>query len=460
MRTAPPTHEGVAYRADTPPDRGVASAPAPWPARAHARLAVAALAASSALGAFDRAIITLVGEPLRRDLGITDAQFGMVAGAAFALPLAFLAVPLGRLADRRSRKAILACGVAVWSFMTAACGAVKSLGALLVARAGVGVGEASLPPTALPILADYFPVERRSRATSLYYLGTHLGQAAAYALGGVLLARLATLEPMIVPVVGRVFGWQLLFPIAGLLGLLVLALVLAMKEPPRRELMMTSGEAVFRPSEVASYLRHRARAFAAVLLAPTLVAIGFYSLIVFLPTLLQRVHGWPVDRAGAMLAAVGLPATVVGTLLAGVLADRVTGRGTPGGHARLLAFAILGAAPFCIAVPLAATGNLAIAALAAGLLFFSFGFALPTMAIQVVAPNRMRGQLVGLYIMSTGLLGYGLGPAVTGMLSDLFGSLPRSLAVMLALTYPTAGLITLWSLPAYTRVAAEADARR
>ncbi len=432
-----------------------------WPPRAHARFAVFALGAAFALASFDRAIITLVGEPLRRDLGITDGQFGILAGLAFAVPLALLGVPAGRLADRMARKVVLLGGLTVWSAMTGLCGAVKSLGALLAARVGVGAGEAAISPTAVPIIADYFAPGQRSRAIAVYFLGTHLGQASALILGGALLFRLDRLAPRQLQVIGMVYGWQLLFPIAAAAGLVVAALLFAMREPPRRELMRAGAQARGLPlREVAAFVRKRAGAFSVILLAPTLLSIGFHALLVFLPTLFQRAHGLPVDRAGAMIGAVGLPAAIGGTLLAGVLGDRVMQRTARGGHALLLAWAILLAVPFCIAVPLAPSGGLAVAALGGGLIFYSISLTVPSTAIQVIAPNQMRGQLVGALSMFVNMVGYGLGPVLVGFLSDRLSDLPLALAILVGVTYPLAALVAFSGVPAYDRVAREAAAAR
>lgn len=425
-----------------------------WPRATQGWMAVLAVTAASALASFDRAIITLAGGPLRRDWGVTDAEFGVLSGFAFAIPMALLAIPVGRLADRVSRKLVLFCGVAVWSLMTGLSGIAGSLGALLVARVGVGAGEAVMSPTAVPILADYFPPERRSRATSVYFLGTHFGQAAAFVVGGALLFRLDRLPPRTLPFVGMVHGWQLLFPIAGAAGVIVLALAALMREPARRELMRSAERNEGWTTRAAlEYVRARAGAFAVLLGVPALLAIGFTPLLVFLPTLLQRSHGLSVDRAGALIGAVGLPMAIVGTLLAGVLGDRVIRRATRGGHARLLAWATALAAPFMVAVPLAANGNLAVAALAAGLIFHSIGLAVPAMAVQSIAPNQMRGQLVGAIAMLTGVLGWGIGPALAGWVSDTVGSLPLALALVLGVAYPSAALIAFSGLGAYDRAA-------
>jgi MFS family permease len=404
---------------------------------------VVALASASALGSFDRAIITVAGPQLRRDLGMTDTQFALLSGLSFALPLALVGMLAGRLADHTSRKRLLLGGVTLWSAMTVACGLTRSLGALFVARIGVGVGEAALAPAAMSMLADAFPPDRRARPVSAYFVGVHVGQGLAFALGGPVLQQLDAR--------GR---WQLIFPFAGVLGLVVVALLAFVREPERRErLRSEAGERPLRIAEVAGYVRSRAAAFAVVLLAPPLVAAGFSALVVFLPMLLQRAHQWPIDRAGVALGAVGLPAAIVGSLLAGVLGRRAA---PAGGHARLLAWAIGLSAPCCIAIPLMPTGGLAVGVLGLALLFYSMCLALPPMAIQAIAPNQMRGQLVGTLHLLTGLLGFGVGPVLVGSLSDTMGSLPTALAIVLGATYPLAAVVAFVCVGAYERVAREA----
>jgi MFS family permease len=414
-----------------------------WPGRREAHIAVAALASASALASFDRAIITVAGSQLRRDLGLTDTQFALLSGLSFAVPLALVGLLAGRLADHASRKRLLVGGVALWSVMTAACGATRSLAALFLARIGVGAGEATLAPAAMSMLADVFPPDRRARPVSVYFVGAHAGQGLAFALGGAILQRLDTR--------GR---WQMIFPLAGVLGLMVLGLLALVREPERRERLQSgTGDRPLPVAAVTAFVRRRAAAFALVFVAPPLLAVGFSALVVFLPMLLQRAHRWPIDRAGVALGAVGLPVAICGSLLAGALGRRVA---RVGGHARLLAWAIALAAPCCIAVPLMPSGGLAVGALGVGLLFYSMCLALPPMAIQAIAPNQMRGQLVGSLHLLTGLLGFGVGPVLVGSISDTIGSLPTALAVVLGATYPLAAVVAFSCISAYERAACEA----
>ena len=123
----------------------------------------------------DRQILTLLVHPIKRDLQLSDSEVSLLGGLSFAIFYTLLGFPIARMADQRSRRAIIAWGIGIWSFMTAACGAARNFGQLLLARVGVGVGEAALSPPAYSLIADYFPRERLGTAISLYTMGTYLG---------------------------------------------------------------------------------------------------------------------------------------------------------------------------------------------------------------------------------------------------------------------------------------------
>lgn len=183
----------------------------------------------------DRQILALMIGPIRRDFGISDTQVSLLIGLAFALFYTFLGIPIARLADRHSRRAIIAVGVLVWCLMTAACGVSHNYGQLFLARVGVGVGEAALGPSALSMISDYFPQESRGRAISFYTMGISLGSALAMIVGGQLVANALHAQPVTVPVFGQLFGWQPIFFIVGLPGVVLALIMLTVAEPERRE---------------------------------------------------------------------------------------------------------------------------------------------------------------------------------------------------------------------------------
>ena len=171
----------------------------------------------NALNFFDRQIIGAVGEPIRKEFGLNDSALGLL-NTAFTLLYAFVGLPLGRLADKVGRKWILSIGVFFWSLFTAASGLAQSFWQIFAFRLGVGVGEASCAPAASSLIGDYFPAERRAKATSIFMLGLPVGLALSFAVSGA---------------VARNYGWRTAFLVAGLPGLLCVILALFIREPKR-----------------------------------------------------------------------------------------------------------------------------------------------------------------------------------------------------------------------------------
>ncbi|MDE3054931.1 MAG: MFS transporter, partial [Gemmatimonadota bacterium] len=187
----------------------------------YAWYVVGVLTLANVGGFVDRLILSLLVVPIRRDLGISDTQMSLLMGLAFSVFYTVLGLPIGWLADRANRKAIMGWGVAVWSVMTAACGVAGTFGRLLATRIGVGVGEATLAPTATSFLADYFPPQRLGTAMSVYSMGVFLGSGLAYVIGGAVVAFLDAKGRVILPLVGAVHPWQTAFFVVGVPGLVV-----------------------------------------------------------------------------------------------------------------------------------------------------------------------------------------------------------------------------------------------
>ena len=147
----------------------------PYPAPAYAWYVVIVLFIAYTISFIDRQIMSLLIEPIKRDLAISDTQISLLHGFAFAIFYTVLGIPLGRLADRKNRCFIISAGIFVWSLMAGACGLAKSFWFLFMARIGVGVGEASLSPAAYSMISDYFPKEKRGIAISLNSMGVFFG---------------------------------------------------------------------------------------------------------------------------------------------------------------------------------------------------------------------------------------------------------------------------------------------
>ena len=214
--------------ADQPQD--VAAYPSPL----KARLALGLLTLAYVLSFIDRQILSLLVEPMKRDLALTDVQVSLLQGLAFASIYCVAGLPLGSAADQFSRRNIIIVGVAFWSVMTSFCGVVRSYTALLLCRAGVGVGEATLSPSAYSMLSDYFPARRLPAAMSFYNLGPAVGSGLAYMLGGVVLAVAGSAQSVSIWFLHNLRPWQVTFLVVGALGSIVILLLLLIDEPPRR----------------------------------------------------------------------------------------------------------------------------------------------------------------------------------------------------------------------------------
>jgi MFS family permease len=384
----------------------------------------------------DRQILGLLVGPIRRDLGISDAQMGVLYGLAFALCYTLLGIPLGRAADRMSRRVIIALGIAVWSLMTALGGLARTYDQLLLARFGVAVGEAALAAPALSLIADYFVPDRRATALSVYALGIYLGAGLANLVGGALLARFDATTAVAWPLLGQMRPWQQVFIVVGLPGLVVALLMATVREPVRRE----TGQREERPftvAEVAEYLGANARTFFCHSMGYALFALVNFATAAWLPTHLIRSYGWSAAQAGITLGTLTSTIGVLGVVVGGRVADALLARGHTDAKLRVGIMAALGNLVCGAIYTLAPNAVISVAALVPYNFFASFAFGAATAAVQEVTPNRMRAQVGALYLSVVTLVGLGLGPSVVGILtSTVYG---RDTAVRSSLFWVTMG---------------------
>src|SRR6516225_1782664 len=191
----------------------------PWPSASRAWWAVGVFCIAAILSYSDRQILSLLVDPIRADLHITDAQVGLLQGAAFSLIYAVAGVALGRAADVMPRRLVIVAGVLVWSVGTLACGYANSFGSLFAARAAVGIGEAALAPAATSIIADSFRAHRRGAGIGVFLMGMVVGAGGALALGGFILQAAQSGALAGVPVLGALAPWRAGLVVLGLAGL-------------------------------------------------------------------------------------------------------------------------------------------------------------------------------------------------------------------------------------------------
>ena len=357
------------------------------------------LFAINAMNFFDRVIGGAVAEPIRKEWQLSDSQLGAL-GTAFTLLYAFAGVPLGRLADRVSRKRLLAGGVAVWSGLTALSGVARTFWTLFVMRLGVGVGEAVCAPAATSLIGDLYPPARRGRAMSMFMMGLPIGIALSFFLGGS---------------IAHTYGWRAAFLVAGAPGLLCAVAAMFIKEPARDGGRV--GESVAHP-------------YRSVLSIPTMWWIivsgalhnfNMYALGSFIAPFAMRYHGANLKQAGLISMTVYGLSGIPGLLAGGVLADAI-GRKRKDGRLLLGAVCILISVPLMVLAlmqpPRAITAFVVLAT--SGCMVMYVYYSTVYAAIQDVVEPRLRGTAMALYFLAMYVLGASLGPLGTGMASDFF----------------------------------------
>ena len=382
-------------------------------AGAYAWYTLGLLILAYALAFLDRHILSLLVEPIKQDLELSDTQFSLLHGLAFAALLAICGLPAGRQADRGRRIALVAAGMAIWSLMTAACGLARSFGTLMVCRMGIGAGEASLTPAAYSLIGDLFPPRRLGLALGLYTAGVYIGGGLALGIGAFAIGRLQGVSVEL-PVIGALQSWQLIFIAVGLPGLPLALWVASLREPPRRH------DARHAPTlrETARYLRQHARALLCLGLCMSCAAMTNYASNAWIPSFLIRQHGLNAGEAGVAYGAVVSICGLSGVVIGGLLGDALVARGHRAGRLRLMCWSALAAAPCIAAMPHMPTATIALAPLALATLFITVIIGSGPAALQEIVPGRMRGTASALGVMMVNLLGLGLGPTLVALLSD------------------------------------------
>jgi MFS family permease len=418
---------------------------------------VAVLLTAQAFSFLDRMIMGLLVGPIRESFQISDTQYSLLAGLAFSLFYAIMGLPLARIADRSSRRNLIVAGIAVWSFMTAACGLAKGYWSLFVARVGVGIGEATLGPAAYSMIADYFPKSILGRALSVYMIGVTLGSGFAYMLGGAVVGYVEDMGTIMVPVVGEIEGWQLTFFVVGIPGLLVSLLMLTtVREPARTGIVAPEAVPV---SEVADYLWQRRRAYGGHILGISIFIMVVYALNLWGPTYFIRTFGYTRPEAGWVFGLVMIGSGTVGLLLAGTLSDRLVSKGIHDAYVKIILFSMVAMIPSAATLAFLESDLLAIVFMSLAVFFSAFQGGLAGGTLQLMTPNRMRGQVMAVYGLSSNLIGLGLGPTVIAMTTDyVFGydeAIGKSIALCAVILCPIGALILWRSLPAIGKQLAE-----
>lgn len=416
----------------------------PWPDPRQAWVVVVILCIAYAISFIDRQVINLLTEELKRDLGVSDLQIGMLQGLAFGVFYTVMGMPLGRLSDSMNRRNVIIAGAFVWSVMTALSGIARSFSHLFLARIGVGVGEAALTPAAMSIISDYFPPDRRALPLSVYVTGTSLGGGLALLIGGWVVTYVTALGPVEWPLLGRVAPWQAVFLSVGLPSLLLVPLLATIREPLRRGLMGAghgAGKRLPLRAGVA-FIWQRRGVYLSHNLGLAAVSVFTYGVSAWTPALFIRRFGWSAADVGLAYGIITLVCGMGGVLTGGWVANRLRAAGHRDANWKVMATGVFILVPTAILAPLAPTPAIALLLYLPLTFFSTFPYGVGAAALQEVTPNQLRAQVSALYLFALGLLGLGLGPTGVGAFTDhVFGdplAVGRSMALLSALVGPVA----------------------
>jgi predicted MFS family arabinose efflux permease len=371
----------------------------------------------------DRQVLPILLPQVKAEFALSDTALGILVGPAFALFYATMGVPLALLADRISRRWLIAVSLAFFSAMTIICGFVTQFWQLVAARILTGVGEAGTGPASQTMITDLFPVEKRGRAQAIYATGANLGVLVAFIAGGV---------------IAQTWGWRMAFFIAGVPGLVLAVVALSTVQDLKRGANDSgSSDPDVRASGTVMRQLWRSRAFRYTALGASSTCFSAYALSGFFPLFLARSHGMSTGRIGLVMALIMGVCGGLATYLAGHLADRL-GRSDARWYSYVPALAALAPLPFAPVCFLAADTRVALAA-AIVPLSLTAAFIGPTITIiQRLVPLRSRATAVATLLLIDNIVGLGLGPQFVGLASDLwkpgFGQDSLRYAMLAAMT--------------------------
>jgi len=386
---------------------------------AYAWWVVAILTLAYIFSFIDRIILSLLVDPIKRDMHLSDVQISYLMGLSFAIFYTVLGIPFGWLADRTNRKWLITFGIFSWSLFTAGCGLVRQYWHFFFMRAGVGVGEATLSPAAYSMIADYFPKEKLSRALSVYGTGIYIGSGLSMIAGSSVLYWVGDSRTAHVPFFGEIFSWQLVFFYVGLPGVLIALLMATVREPARQG---ARKEAVSL-TETLAYLRPNALSFFGMSFG-----FGFYTMVTYsaaswVPTFLVRTYGIDKISVGFYYGISTIVMAGAGILVGGWLSDYWEKKCIVNAKIRVALIGVVCFLFFNLLFPLMPNFTLAYLFILPANFFASFPFGAGPAALQAMMPNQMRASSASIGLMIINLMGMALGPTLVAIYTQyVFGN--------------------------------------
>ncbi len=398
---------------------------------------LALLSTMFVLSLVDRFILSLLIAPLKRDLGITDVQIGLLLGTAFAIVYGSLGVPIARMADRGNRRLLILGGLIVWSLSTAASSLATSFGMLIVLRFGVALGEAALVPATYSLIGDMFPLRQRTLAASIFSGVGSAGAGASFILGGLIVAGVNGLGKT-VPLLAEIPMWRTVLVAVGLPGLLLAPLLLLVSEPARSDghAAAASGGG----QATGAHLSAHVPMYMALAACAISGMIG-YAFVAWTPELLMRKFALSSPEVGTTLGAMLIITILIGSLAGPRIADRLMQGGRRDGYPIVFIGSMIILAMSSVAACMQPSwqGFLAFYAIASTMTAACSNSALAS--LQLVVPGHIRATVTACYLLFLNLIGLGIGPAAAAW----FAQTP--LAMGTGLSGGLAVLATLAAVP-------------
>ncbi len=393
-----------------------------YPSRRIAWYTVFVLMICYTLSYCDRQILAFLVGPMKQELHISDTEVGLLQGIAFVLVYTIAGLPVGALADRVSRRNLVALGVVVWSVMTSLSSIARSFVSLAIARMGVGIGEATLSPCAFSMITDSFPKERLGIALSVYTMGIQLGSGLALIIGGLIAQAVSHMAPVDLPLLGSIAAWRVTFLLVGAPGLLIALLLFTVREPARLAVLRDASGAVASLDFAAlmEQLRRRWRTTVGLALLISCQATCNYALLGWAPTFFERIHHWPKSRTGLVLGLTTLGCGCLGLFVGGRLSDHWQSKGITDSAVRVGLLGLTGVGLTLAPAMLVPDAAWTVALLIPAVFFIGLPIGCGYAAIQLIFPNQARGLVSAIIIFAVALIGLGFGSLLPGLLNDRF----------------------------------------
>jgi len=421
-----------------------ADANAAWPAPRAAYYTVFMLAIAVAFAEIDRTAMQLLVAPIKQAFNLSDSSMGFLLGPAFALLYAAFGVTTAWLIDRYNRKSVLAIDLALWSAASVFCGMAQNFGQIATARLFLGAAESPNGPAIFSIIADSFPRKLITRGIALMQLGITLGAGFSLIMTGVLIAVLVKLPEIHIAGVGVIRWWQLVFIAIGVPGLLAaVVLGLTVKEPERHG---QGAQVKVGMAKAIGYMFAHWRVFAPFMGSSAIGGLAF-GVITWTAAFYQRTYGWTGAQYGVRYGLLSLIATPAGLFLGAWIYERFVSRGRHDAAMRVVVVGRLIGLPAMILMPLMPNGWLALAMSAVNLMVLGGTGACTNSILQIISPNRMRGQITAIFFLFYNLVGQGLSPWFIGLFTDLVlkdESHLRYALLAAQLLFMPASLFVLW----------------